>query len=270
VQLCAGCDRITLVQHFSVFSGKFQKEAMMFIQDCSSSTALRFVKQLTSGHYSSTICWMENGSLLSGGRSKLYQYDTESGSLITQVNQTNYIGSVAVGKDFIAGISSTNSGSNSFFVLFSTDLKLQKTVATLNFPFSYMNNLVTVIPSTSNIIMLDPNTKQVLVYSSKGGLICTVKLIGLQNPTAIQAAPDQSVVVSDYDIGSVSKFRLANQKLEHVWTYLGVINPTALSVDLKGWIYCLALINDPATGTPVPAIKIISEEGKTWIYYSCI
>jgi len=240
---------------------------MIFIQDCSSSTALKFVQQLTSGYNSSTICWMENGSLLTGSGSNLHQYNAESGSIITQVKQTNYIGSVAVGKDFIAGISGTNSGSNSFFVIFSTDLKLQKTVATLNFPFSYMKNLVTVMPSTSNIIILNPNIKQVLVYSSRGGLICTIKLIGLQNPTAIQAAPGQSVLISDYDIGSVSKFRLANQKLEHVWTYLGVITPTALSVDLKGWIYCLvSLINDPATGTQIPAINIISEEGKTCIY----
>jgi len=122
------------------------------------------------------------------------------------------------------------------------------------------------MPSTSNIIILNPNTKQVLVYSNKGGLNCTIKLIGLQNPTAIQAVPGQSVLISDCNSGSVSKFRLANQKLEHVWTYLGVINPTALSVDLKGWIYCLALINDPATGNQIPAIKIISEEGKTCIY----
>jgi len=239
----------------------------MFIQDCSSSVALGFVKQLTSGYHSSTVCWMENGSLLSGGEHNLHQYDTESGSILTQVNQKKYIGSVAVGKNVIVGIASTNDGGGSpVFMLFSADLKLQNTVANFSFSSSYMNNLVTVMPSTSNIIILNPNTKQVLVYSSKGGLICTIKPIGLQNPTAIHALPDQSVLISDYNIGSVSKFRLANQKLEHVWTCLGVINPTALSVDLKGWIYCLALINDPATGTLVLAINIISEEGKTCIY----
>jgi len=126
------------------------------------------------------------------------------------------------------------------------------------------------MPCTSNIIILNPDAKQVLVYSSKGGFICKIELIGFQNPTAIQAVPDQSVLICDCDIGSVSKFRLANQKLEHVRTYLGVINPTALSVDLKGCIYCLALINDPATGTQSRAINLISEEGKTCIYYSCI
>lgn len=249
-------------------SGEFHAEDMNFIQDCSFPTSLKYVRQLQSGGlYSSAVCWTEDGKLMSGGRNTLHQYDAESGSLVKKVNQNRWIGSMAIYKKSIVALSSTDDSRTMqpILMFLLPDLTEEKSVGNFTFTSCYSNNLITVNPKTRDVILINPNNKLLSVYSSSSELLFSTTLLGLQAPTAIVVLKDEYLIIADCQNGSVNKFRLNNQKLEHVWTCLGLVSPTALSVDSAGSIYCLA-----AKLNPESVITIISKEGYITVVFSII
>jgi len=249
--------------------GEFRAEEMDFIQDCSFPTSLKYVRQLQSGNiFSSAVCWTEDGELMSGGRKIIHQYDAETGSLVKQVNQNRWIGSMAIYKKSIVALSSTDDSRTTqpILMFLLPDLTEAKSVGNFTFTSCYSNNLIAVNPKTCDVILIDPNNKLLSVYSSSSELLFSTTLLGLRAPTAIVVLKDESLLIADCQNGSVNKFRLNNQKLEHVWTCLGLVSPTALSFDSAGIIYCLAAKLDPESGGQNSVISVISKEGITVVF----
>lgn len=143
------------------------------------------------------------------------------------------------------------SNRKNYIILYSKELEFLKLVGEF---FRTTDKYSQISASLSHIVALDPDTKQLYVYNTKGAFLFNTKLGRTKRPWGVQCLPDGTVLVSDFMAGSVKKYSLTKGSTEPIWTCIDLIAPTGITINSSGLIYVASF-----TGRK---IYIISNDGE--------
>lgn len=218
------------------------------LHDTSPSGLMFGLKEKNASIHCSTACWTEDGHFLCGRDSLMEVRHSDNNNVLKNLKTTNVNG-VAIHKQGFLALHWAN-GKN-FIILYSRDLSFVKLFGEF---FRTTDKFSHLASSERHVVAVDPDSKQLRVFSATGSSLYDMRLMGMMRPWGVHYLPDGCVLVSDFLAGSLKKYKVKPGNSDPIWACRDLESPVGITTDYTGLIYVASF-----TGKK---IYVLSHDGK--------
>ena len=207
------------------------KEIELQLQNSSPSGLKFYIREKNAEIHCSSACWTDEGHFLCGRDSLLELRHSDNINVLKNLKTSNANG-VALHKQGYLALHWAN-GKN-YIILYSPELTFMKLFGEF---FRTTDKYSHLSSSEKQVVAIDPDHKQLKVYSTGGDNLYDMKLVGMMRPWGVHCLPDGCVLVTDFMGGSLKKYKLKQGTSEPIWVCRDLESPVGITTDFAGLIY---------------------------------
>lgn len=225
------------------------KDIELQLRDSAPSTMKFRMKEKKSTRVCSTISWTNNKNLLCG-RDECLEVRYGASVEVMSSLKTSSVNGVALHKLGLLALY-WRDGKN-YIILYSPELEFLKLFGEF---FRTTDKFSHLACSEKYVAAVDPDNRQLKVFSGDGQHLYDMKLMGTMRPWGVHFLHDGCVLVTDLMAGCLKKYAMRAGSSEPVWVCRDLLSPVGISTNQDGLIF--------VSSFSAKKIYIISQQGKT-------
>lgn len=189
------------------------------------------IREQKPNNICSTICWTDSRNLLCGRYESLEVRHGSSVEILTEL-KTSSVNGVALHKQ--GYLSLFWKDSKDYIILYSPEMEFIKLFGEFSRTTDKFSHLAS---SDKLVVAVDPDGRQLKVFSTAGQYLYDMKLLGMMRPWGVHFLQDGCVLVTDFMAGCIKKYRVKAGNSEAIWMCRDLISPVGIATNDHGLIF---------------------------------